>query len=147
MTAAAQAFDFQSHFASVHDPRINRTKYHQLMDILFISVAATIGGADGPSDIEDFARQNLAWCRRFVSLANGVPSHDTIGRVMSLIKPEQFQVSFLDWIAALASTRRVLRRVSRNSFRSTGKPCVVPAGPRSVAAHCTWSAHGPPSKG
>jgi predicted transposase YbfD/YdcC len=72
------------------------------MDILFISVAATIAGADGPTDIADFAEQKLAWCRKFVRLKNGVPSHDTIGRVLSLIKPDQFQKAFLDWIASFA---------------------------------------------
>jgi predicted transposase YbfD/YdcC len=103
MTATAQSFDFRPHFASVEDPRIDRTKDHQLLDILFISVAATIAGADGPTDIANFAREKLAWCRKFVPLKNGVPSHDTIGRVLSLIKPDQFQAAFLGWIASFAS--------------------------------------------
>lgn len=105
MTASAQSLDFAHQFASVEDPRINRTKYHQLIDILFISVAGTIAGCDGPTEIADFAREKLAWCRKFVSLENGVPSHDTIGRVLSLIKPDQFQTAFLDWIASFACDR------------------------------------------
>ena len=105
MSAVCQSFDFRPHFASVEEPRINRTKAHGLMDILFISVAATIAGADGPTDIADFAREKLAWCRKFVQLKNGVPSHDTIGRVLSLIRPDQFQTAFLDWIASFASER------------------------------------------
>jgi len=96
MTAATSALDFRPHFASVADPRINRSKRHQLMDILFISVAATLAGADGPSDIADFTREKLAWRRRFVPLEHGVPSHDTIGRVLSLIRPAEFQKAFLD---------------------------------------------------
>ena len=100
MTIATDSLGIEHHFGTVEDPRIDRTKTHQLMDILFISVAATIAGADGPSDIADFAEQQLAWCRKFVPLENGVPSHDTIGRVLSLIKPDQFQTAFLDWIAA-----------------------------------------------
>ena len=105
MTATADSLDFRPHFASVDDPRINRRKYHQLLDILFISVAATIAGADGPTDIADFAREKFAWCRKFVPLKNGVPSHDTIGRVLSLIKPEQFQKAFLNWISSFAGER------------------------------------------
>lgn len=103
MTAAIQTSDFRPHFASVDDPRIERSKRHQLMDIIFISVAATLAGADGPSDIADFAQEKLDWCRKFVPLENGVPSHDTIGRVLSLMKPDQFQLAFLDWIASFAS--------------------------------------------
>jgi predicted transposase YbfD/YdcC len=103
MTAVAQSFDFRSHFARVEDARINRSKRHQLIDILFISVAATIAGADGPTDIADFAKEKLGWCRKFVRLKNGVPSHDTIGRVLALIKPDQFQSAFLDWITSFSS--------------------------------------------
>ncbi len=100
MTTATDALGIENYFGTVEDPRIDRTKTHQLMDILFISVAATIAGADGPSDIADFARQQLSWCRKFVPLKNGAPSHDTIGRVLSLIKPDQFQTAFLDWISS-----------------------------------------------
>jgi len=94
--------DFASHFSDVKDPRIDRGKAHRLIDILFISVAGTIAGCDGPSDIAEFARAQRAWCRRFVPLANGVPAHDTIGRVLSLIKPREFQKAFVEWIASFA---------------------------------------------
>lgn len=97
------SLDFVECFAAVDEPRIERTKVHGLIDILFICVAGTIAGCDGPTDIASFARTQLAWCRRFVELKNGVPSHDTIGRVVSLLKPDQFQKSFLDWVSALAS--------------------------------------------
>ncbi len=73
------------------------------MDILFICVAGAIAGCDGPSEIASFAKTQLPWCRKFVKLEDGPPSHDTIGRVIALIKPEQFQRAFLDWIAGLAS--------------------------------------------
>ena len=97
------SLDFTCHFSNVHDPRIDRGKEHQLIDILFISVAGTIAGCDGPSDIAEFARTQLAWCRKFVPLKNGAPAHDTIGRVLSLIRPLEFQNAFVDWIASFAS--------------------------------------------
>lgn len=102
MAATKDSASFEHHFAGVEDPRVDRTQLHDLMDILFICVVATIAGAEGPSDIEDFAKQKLAWCRKFVRLKNGVPSHDTIGRVLALIKPEQFQKAFLNWIACFS---------------------------------------------
>ena len=92
---------FQEHFTDIDDPRIDRSKCHLLMDILFLSVCATIAGADGPSDIADFGRQQIQWLRKFIALPNGIPSHDTIGRVFSLIKPLQFQQAFLSWIDTL----------------------------------------------
>jgi predicted transposase YbfD/YdcC len=100
---SAQSLDFSSYFSNVDDPRLDRSKGHQLIDILFISVAGTIAGCDGPTDIAEFADTQLAWCRKFVPLKNGVPAHDTIGRVLSLIKPTQFQKAFMDWIASFAN--------------------------------------------
>ena len=118
MTIATEARGFAHYFRDVEDTRIDRTKFHKLVDILFISVAATIAGADGPSDIADFAKQQLTWCGKFVRLKNGVPSHDTIGRVLSLIKPEQFQVAFLDWIASFTcpSQEATSREVAGSDF-------------------------------
>ena len=100
MTASAHSIDFQDYFSNVEDPRISRTRVHDLIDIIFIRVAATIAGCDGPTEIADFAGEKLSWFRKFVKLENGVPSHDTIGRVLSLIKPDQFQRAFLGWIAS-----------------------------------------------
>ena len=99
---AMLSLDFASHFSHVEDPRIDRGKVHQLIDILFVSVAGTIAGCDGPSDIAEFARTQLAWCRKFVPLENGAPAHDTIGRVLSLIKPLEFQNAIVEWIASFA---------------------------------------------
>jgi predicted transposase YbfD/YdcC len=95
------SIDFADHFSHVDEPRICRGRIHELLDILFVCVAGTIAGCDGPTDIADFAKTQLNWCRKFVRLKNGVPSHDTISRVISLIKPDQFQKAFLHWITAL----------------------------------------------
>jgi predicted transposase YbfD/YdcC len=103
--AATLSLDFTSHFSDVEDPRVDRSKVHQLIDILFISVAGTIAGCDGPCDIAEFARTQLSWCRQFVALENGVPAHDTIGRVLSLIKPQEFQHAFVEWIASFVGDR------------------------------------------
>jgi predicted transposase YbfD/YdcC len=99
--ACTLARSFENHFTVVDDPRIDRSKSHLLLDILFLAVCATIAGADGPSDIADFGREQIQWLRKFIALPNGIPSHDTIGRVFSLIKPEQFQQAFLSWLETL----------------------------------------------
>ena len=96
--SSTQPLDFQSHFAHVEDPRIQRRQLHRLTDILFLAVCATLAGADGPSDIEDFGKQKIDWLRRFIELPHGVPSHDTIGRVFALIQPASFQQAFLHWV-------------------------------------------------
>lgn len=90
----------EAHFASVSDPR-GPNVLHQLFDILVIAICAVICGADGWVDIEQFGHQKLAWLKRFLWLPNGIPSHDTFGRVFAKIDPQEFQASFSNWVQAL----------------------------------------------
>jgi len=92
---------FRECFEPVEDPRVIGRTTHSLHTILFIAVAATIAGADGPEDMQKFAKRKRDWLKRFVDLSHGVPSHDTIGRVLGVIKPKQFQDAFLHWISSL----------------------------------------------
>lgn len=89
---------FSTHFHDIDDQRIERTKFHLLHDILVISICAVICGADGPSSIEQYALAKQDWLNTFLKLPNGIPSHDTIGRVMAQIDPQQFQTCFMRWI-------------------------------------------------
>lgn len=86
------------HFADWEDPRIERTKHHQLIDIITLSICAVICGADTWVDIESYGRAKYEWLKKFLELPNGIPTHDTIARVFSSLKPEQFQKIFLSWI-------------------------------------------------
>jgi predicted transposase YbfD/YdcC len=87
--------------AAVEDPRVDRTKAHELTDILVLSVLAVLCGADGWEDIELFGKIRLQWLRKFIKLRNGVPSHDTINRVFRVIKPNAFHDAFLAWVRGL----------------------------------------------
>jgi len=89
------------HFSSLKDPRIERKKLHQLMDILVFTVCATLSGAEGWEDIEEFGHSKREWLRQFVPLKNGIPSHDCIAYVISRLSPEGFQRCFMNWIEAM----------------------------------------------
>jgi predicted transposase YbfD/YdcC len=89
------------HFDTLEDPRIERTKLHLLIDIVTITLCAVICGADGPSDIEQYGQEKYHWLKTFLALPNGIPSHDTIGRVLARIEPAQFQACFLRWIQTI----------------------------------------------
>ena len=99
--ATDQVLSFQQCFEVVEDPRVAGRCDHRLDSVLFLVVAAVIAGADGPADIEDFGIEKQDWLEQFVELPSGVPSHDTIGRILSLIKPAQFQQALLMWITQL----------------------------------------------
>lgn len=91
------------HFSSLQDPRIERNKRHQLIDIIVLSISATASGADGWEAIEDFGKEKLDWLRQFVALTNGVPSHDCIAYVMSRLSPAGFRECFMNWTQAVSA--------------------------------------------
>lgn len=93
---------FLDHFSELPDPRLDRQKYHSLSDILFIAVCAVICGATSFVDMEDFGNAKIDWFRERLDLTNGIPSHDTFGRVFSLIDSEAFRACFIDWTQAIS---------------------------------------------
>ena len=90
--------DFMTHFSIIDDPRIERCKKHNLLDILFLTVSAVLSGAQGWEDIEEFGHAKLEWLRRFIELPNGIPCHDTIARVMARLDPNVLQHCFFQWM-------------------------------------------------
>jgi len=92
---------FLEHLSGIKDPRIERCKRHGLLDILFLSVSAVLAGAEGWEAIEEFGHLKLGWLRKYVPLANGIPRHDTIARVISRLNPEGLQQCFFGWMQAV----------------------------------------------
>lgn len=87
------------HFASLPDPRINRSKLHDLVDIVALAICAILAGCNEYTAIEAFGQAKEAWLKTFLRLPNGIPSHDTIGRVLALLAPEGFDDCFGRWMA------------------------------------------------
>src|SRR3982751_4188124 len=86
------------HFRSLEDPRVERTRRHQLLDIVAIAICAVLCGADTWVDIAAFGHAKRDWLASFLALPNGIPSHDTFGRVFARIDPTQFQHCFMRWM-------------------------------------------------
>ena len=89
------------HFAVIQDPRMDRTKRHNLIDIMTIAICAVICGADGWVGIETYGCAKYEWLKTFLELPNGIPSHDTFARVFAQINPQQFQSCFVDWMKSI----------------------------------------------
>jgi predicted transposase YbfD/YdcC len=112
------------HFSNVTDPRIDRTKRHKLIDILVISICATICGADGWEEFELFGQSKHDWFKSFLELPNGIPSDDTFRRVIGRIDPRQFQQCFLDWVQSVyqLTQGQVVAIDGKQSRRSFDRP-------------------------
>ncbi len=91
------------HFDLIEDPRIERTKLHDLNDIITIAICAVVCGSETWVDIQEYGKSKQKWLKKFLKLSNGIPSHDTFSRVFTRINPEQFQRSFINWIQSISN--------------------------------------------
>jgi hypothetical protein len=85
---------FTEHFRSIPDPRVERTKLHLLEDIIGLVIIAVICGAESWESIEEFGKSKEVFLRKILSLPHGIPSHDTIERVLKRIPPDKFEACF-----------------------------------------------------
>ena len=97
--------EFCEQLGKLEDPRCHINRKHLLGDILVICVCAVLSGCDGPIAIGVWAQAKGAWLREHLALPHGIPSHDTIGRLLVALKPEAFQSCFKRWIAALVNAK------------------------------------------
>ena len=86
--------------AELPDPRRPHHR-HKLMDILTIALFAVISGADGWVAVATYALSKEPWLKTFLELPEGIPSHDTFGRVFARLDPQAFEECFMQWVATL----------------------------------------------
>lgn len=118
------------HFSSIQDPRMVGKTDHLLIDIIVITVCGVLCGADDWVDIENFGKAKQEWLNTFLKLPNGIPSHDTFGRVFARIDPAQFERCFADWVQAVfkATHGQVVaidgKTLRRSHDRAAGKAAI-----------------------
>ena len=107
MTAtAAPPVSLLHHFADLDDPRSDHTKRHDLLDIIALTLCAVVAGADAWTDVELYGLRKQTWLETFLGLANGIPSHDTLGRVFAALDPAAFCRCFVNWMNAVVDASR-----------------------------------------
>jgi predicted transposase YbfD/YdcC len=113
---------FLDHFLELEDPRLsNHNLRHNLSDILVITILGTICGADTWTEINEFGVAKYDWLKTFLSLPNGIPSHDTFGRVFALMDPDQFEACFYAWIESLEiDTTNEIIAIDGKTLRGSG---------------------------
>src|SRR5215472_2418818 len=102
LMAATVNASIVEHFQTLEDPRMARTKKHNLLDILVIALCTLLTGGEGCQDMALFGKSKQAWLHTFLALPHGIPSHDTFGRVFARLNPQRFQECFLAWTRAVA---------------------------------------------
>lgn len=118
------------YFAKVPDPRLERSQLHPLASVLVLSLCAVICGANSFVGIEYFGNAREAWLRTFLDLPNGIPSHDTLGRIFAMLDPGGLERAFREWVAAIATLTKgevvaIDGKTLRRSFRNAGSGAFV----------------------
>jgi predicted transposase YbfD/YdcC len=92
---------FHHHFPDLQDPRVERTRKHPLINVVFIAVCGILSGGDSIAAIHEFALDRRTWLARYLDLTHGIPSEDTIGRVLARLDPAAFEKCLLSRIQAV----------------------------------------------
>src|SRR5450755_3957862 len=98
MAAISHVGSIKKYFTPLKDPRVRQRTDHRLIDIIAIALCGVVANCDGWTDIIDFANNHIAWFKRFLTLPNGIPSHDTLERVFAKIDPAVFNRCCIAWL-------------------------------------------------
>ena len=107
------------HFDALDDPRSPINRKHLLGDLIVICVCAVLAGCDGPIAIGKWAGIKADWLKLHLDLPNGIPSHDTIGRLLVALRPAAFQACFENWIAAIMRAKEHLLQEGSDDPKAT----------------------------
>lgn len=102
MTKESLKESIDKYFGSIRDQRVVTRSAHKLVDIIAIAILAILCGADGWVGIETYGKAKEEWLKTFLELPNGIPSHDTFGRVFSQLDPEVLEQNFQSWMKVIA---------------------------------------------
>ncbi len=117
------------YFAELRDPRVERNREHLLEEILLISIAAVLSGAESWNEIEGYGKTKQAWFKCFLTLPGGIPSHDTFNRVISALDPGELEKGFVAWVSSIAKLTAgevvAIDGKALRGTRETGKATLV----------------------
>jgi predicted transposase YbfD/YdcC len=120
------------HFQILADPRVDRTREHELIDVLVIGLCCVICGGDSFNDMEHFGRAKLEWFKTFLKLPNGIPSHDTFNRVFSALDPQKFLQCFLSWTQSVRAA--IPQEIVALDGKALRRAIDAGAGPRCIVS-------------
>jgi predicted transposase YbfD/YdcC len=127
---------FDACFAELRDPRSDRLKRHDLLEILTIALCAILSGGQSAVDMAVFAEAKQEFLGRFLQLKNGVPSHDTFSRMLRQVDPEQFRSCFQKFMARFGETYTGVIATDGKTLRRSSTPGSARSTLHMISAWC-----------
>jgi hypothetical protein len=131
-----QRRDVETLFAHGEDPRVERTKLHRLRDIIILAMCGVLCGAEGWVESEEFAKAKEAFVTQRLDLPNGIPSHETFGRVFALMDPKQFEAGFVQWVQGISQTVKGVIAIDGKTLRRSPDQA---AGKKALQLVSAWA--------
>lgn len=111
--------DIKKYFSSIKDPRIERSKLHSLDTIFVLTITASLCGVKSWEHISAFGKERQGELSEIIDFTNGVPSHDTLERVFSVINPKEFHSCFVAWAQSLKKVDKKLIAIDGKVAKSS----------------------------
>ncbi|MDA8520029.1 ISAs1 family transposase [Acidovorax sp. NCPPB 4044] len=124
------------HLQSIPDPRVQRTRRHELQSLLTVALCATLAGADNWVEVAEFGQQHEGWFARIVPLPSGIASHDTFARVFRLLQAQPLEHACQQWLQELAGQVQGTVAIDGKSVRGSAKA----DRPRALHLVSAWAA-------
>ena len=107
-----------NHFEILEDPRDNRGKRHELINILIMTIYGILCGYTDFSNLADFLKVHEEYFINLLNLENGTPSHDTLSNVFSIIDSKKFMNLFIEWIKEIVGTKGLHLSIDGKAIKS-----------------------------
>lgn len=130
------SLSFLDYFKEIEDPRIDRKKLYPLEELLLVSICGLICGAEGWKDLELFGKLKINFLRKILPFKNGIPTDDTFRRLLRCLDPEQFKISFMNWVRAIQKTNSKFISIDGKTMRRSHDKALNQTPLHMVSAWC-----------
>jgi predicted transposase YbfD/YdcC len=111
---------FEAWFSDLPDPRAANVR-HDLIEVVFIALAAVLCGAEDCTDMASFAHARQDWLESILDLPHGPPSHDTFSRVFRRLEPQPFEAAFARFAAGFRKKLKGVLAIDGKALRGAYK--------------------------
>jgi predicted transposase YbfD/YdcC len=106
------------HLKLIEDTRSYINRHHDLVDIIFLVLSATVSGCKGWREIAEFGNEHIDWLKKHRAFDSGIPTRHSIARIMKAIDVERMTLVLFHWAnARRQASKRPLIAIDGKTLR------------------------------